>query len=526
MKKYLIMRKYLTNCLILLALFLQCSIAGAVKIEDLTEDTSPTSDDYMVTVNNPGGTPASRKVTLGNLIGSLGTFDVFAFPSNATPTTDTSGECALDTNAWATGRGALQCYDGTASTYLVGALASDIPADGQVVTWHTGGTLTFDTPLTAPTGTDTRCAFFDGTAIGDDAGCTYNKTTDTLTVGAVQTSATTTPSSDYRDSDATDGDINTQILTNCTATGSGTENCDMTLKQQISGTLTAWLTADADSNIDFSRSISLGTAGVKLSGDGDGAITFLGLGNGSDEDLTINLDDNTNSVAFSSSTGVNFIDFESGAFQMGFGPYVEIYGSGGQMSIFNTAASGSSTGGVMDMIEDDGAAMASGDRLGVFSFDGAEDNAHTTATGSSISSFATGNWSSSSHPTDMRFSTVPSGSITKVVRLTIGSDGNVIVTPPATETIAGGAIITADACGTIKQIQSTGAQTTNTTNTFTNSTTAGCCMDVINVDSADAITLDDNANFNTTGDIILGIADTARVCSDGSKWYLVSTSNN
>lgn len=38
------------------------------KISALTEDASPTSDDLTVTVNDPGGTPANRKVTLGNLI--------------------------------------------------------------------------------------------------------------------------------------------------------------------------------------------------------------------------------------------------------------------------------------------------------------------------------------------------------------------------------------------------------------------------------------------------------------------------
>jgi hypothetical protein len=38
------------------------------KITGLTADTSPTSDDLVVTVNDPGGTPANRKVTAANLI--------------------------------------------------------------------------------------------------------------------------------------------------------------------------------------------------------------------------------------------------------------------------------------------------------------------------------------------------------------------------------------------------------------------------------------------------------------------------
>lgn len=55
--------------------------------------------------------------------------------------------------------------------------------------------------------------------------------------------------------------------------------------------------------------LSLGSAGVKLTGDGDGAITFLGLGDGSDENLIMNLDDTANHVVFSSGTGVTDIDF-------------------------------------------------------------------------------------------------------------------------------------------------------------------------------------------------------------------------
>lgn len=37
------------------------------KISQLTEDTSPTSDDLVELTNDPGGTPASRKATLSNL---------------------------------------------------------------------------------------------------------------------------------------------------------------------------------------------------------------------------------------------------------------------------------------------------------------------------------------------------------------------------------------------------------------------------------------------------------------------------
>lgn len=38
------------------------------KISALTADTTPTTDDLIPTINDPGGTPANKKVTIGNLI--------------------------------------------------------------------------------------------------------------------------------------------------------------------------------------------------------------------------------------------------------------------------------------------------------------------------------------------------------------------------------------------------------------------------------------------------------------------------
>lgn len=41
------------------------------KITDLTADTSPSTDDLIITVNDPAGTPANRKVTIANLSTTL-----------------------------------------------------------------------------------------------------------------------------------------------------------------------------------------------------------------------------------------------------------------------------------------------------------------------------------------------------------------------------------------------------------------------------------------------------------------------
>lgn len=46
---------------------LAAKVGGAQKITALTADTAPTSDDLVVSVNDPSGTPRNRKVTLSDL---------------------------------------------------------------------------------------------------------------------------------------------------------------------------------------------------------------------------------------------------------------------------------------------------------------------------------------------------------------------------------------------------------------------------------------------------------------------------
>lgn len=95
----------------------------------------------------------------------------------------------------------------------------------------------------------------------------------------------------------------------------------------------------------------------------------------------------------------------------------------------------------------------------------------------------------------------------------------------ATQTIAGGNTVAADACGSIKNISSAGAVTTNTTNTFTAlSVNQPCIMNVVNVGSNN-ITLDNNANFKSPGgaDVVMTGNDSIVVgTTDGTVWYAIS----
>jgi len=56
--------------LVFISVFSFLSVLNAVdtKVSDLTEDTAPTTDDLLYTVTDPGGTPASRKATIANVL--------------------------------------------------------------------------------------------------------------------------------------------------------------------------------------------------------------------------------------------------------------------------------------------------------------------------------------------------------------------------------------------------------------------------------------------------------------------------
>ena len=127
---------------------------------------------------------------------------------------------------------------------------------------------------------------------------------------------------------------------------------------------------------------------------------------------------------------------------------------------------------------------------------------------------------------------VGSGNLNIAGNLGIGTfapPAKMVITPPTAQTIAGGNTITANACGTAKYISSSGTVTTSTTDTFTTPTTQynGCCMDVVNT-GANQITLDNNANFFSAGaaDVVLGTADSVRVCCNGTSWYQVGATGN
>lgn len=207
---------------------------------------------------------------------------------SATPTTDAAGGFSFDSNAWAASRGTLQMFDGTANVYMLGALVSDTPSNGQVPTWNTGGTITFETPtagFTTGVGVTNISTVLSGNySPGSNITFTTNANGNVSIDSTGGGSGDITSVGDVASGAAFDGTQGT-ILTFNNGGGDGTFQYDGT-------------------SFILTHPLDFGAAGVRLAGDADGAITFLGLGNGADENLTLNLDDTANEGVFTTSTGL------------------------------------------------------------------------------------------------------------------------------------------------------------------------------------------------------------------------------
>jgi len=116
------------------------------KITALTEDTAPTGDDLLVTVNDPAGTPANRKLTITNFLKLMvANVTVQTFTANGTYT-PTSGmkKCLLIAVGAGAAGGAVTNLDesaggGGAGGSAIKFVANSVIGSAQTVTIGIGG---------------------------------------------------------------------------------------------------------------------------------------------------------------------------------------------------------------------------------------------------------------------------------------------------------------------------------------------------------------------------------------------------
>lgn len=143
------------------------------------------------------------------------------------------------------------------------------------------------------------------------------------------------------------------------------------------------------------------------------------------------------------------------------------------LRMMNVGASSSVMGAGIQAGHNDGAAMASGDRLAFYTFGGF--NGSVVANSSAISSFATSGWSGSQNDSDLRFETTET--LGRTVKMTILGNGNTgigIATPTAVLHLKAGTATASTAplkftSGTLLTTPESGTIEYNNTPHFTNS---------------------------------------------------------
>lgn len=395
-------------------------------------------------------------------------------------------------------------------------------------------------------GTDTDVCFYDGTAVScGDAGLTYNKTTDSLTIGEDLTlgDGSATPTITFDGDAGTDGSISYDVTNDFLATSP----------------------------------INLGGAtGVNLSAE-LGVLTLQGFGNTRNENITLDLETSNEVVLGGSSTGVNM-------FTLWKNDTVADDADGKLFYIYRKASEGIDSMYIsfnqyreaqwyssrsMSLSSGSGLILNSNvTNLGINSYGNADVSLFEGCSSTEHKGLLIyGNADAGRKYFKLRLNEVTDrGQISRedtnvlgftiAMPLWIGSgdagldyaltfdgetnDGiitwmededhfafsdNFVRVPPAAQTIAATNTITADACGGMKQITAASAVTTNTTDTFTAPAAAntGCVLFVCNV-GAENITLDNNAHFKSAGaaDVVMTADDCVTVASNGTTWYQIT----
>lgn len=266
----------------------------------------------------------------------------FTITAQSDPTTDADGEFALDTDGWGTGFDAYEVFNGTASAYLVATTASDVPTNGQVPQWNTGGSITWETVAAGGSGDITivgNCTTgdcFDGTQ-----GTTITGTTAGLTLTTAAAGSPGGPVAVTAGAGTTNQNGGSVTLTTGAGNGTG-EGGNFVVAIGASGATanaaggTVSITSGAGANGQRGGTWT-GTSGAGNGAENGGAVTLKsGAGGATGYGGTVNV---TGGVGGATSGGGGAITITAGAMSAG------NVGSGGAVSITSGAGTGTAAGG-------------------------------------------------------------------------------------------------------------------------------------------------------------------------------------
>jgi hypothetical protein len=106
-------------------------------------------------------------------------------------------------------------------------------------------------------------------------------------------------------------------------------------------------------------------------------------------------------------------------------PGLIVEGTATYMSCISTTASGTNSGGQIEIGGDDNNVWGAGHRLGSLYFSGGTSTSHTVGTGASIEAYANTAFSATNRNANILFKTCPAASITLTERMSINGDGSI-----------------------------------------------------------------------------------------------------
>ncbi len=357
--------------LIILLIIFNTQYAHAQKVQDLTEDTSPASTDLGYTIKNPSTTPVGRKATWANLMKLSGWID----GGTTVYSTTTTDNVAIGTTAAS-----------TKLTVLGTVTATAFAGDGSQLTGISG----------VGVGTASPNGWTDG-------GTNVYVTTVTDTVGI----GTTTPTGalDVRGDEVriwTGGGSNTNAVSSGELYVQGDLEVDGTIYSVSPEFTTSVISPKVVGGSSTTQSLTYQTtSGVGTTG----ADHIFKVGNaGATEAMRIL---NGGNVGIGSASPNK--------------PLEIVTTSNNGMRVLFTGSSSSSNDARIAVGSNDGAAVANGDKLGSYVYEGNDGTG--VFEGGAVVAKANGTWTNTSHPTRIYFDTTAVGSTTRTDRGGIDSEG-------------------------------------------------------------------------------------------------------